>query len=246
VTYPQLSVQLYTVREALQDDLRGTLGRIAEIGFSQVEPYDFMAFDGLGDALAAAGLSAPTTHAHFVGEDAGAIFEAAAALGIRTVIDPMIGAERWQTEEDIAGIAADLNAAATIGATHGVAVGYHNHWQEFETEIAGGTGLEFLATRLDPAVVLEVDTYWAAVAGQDPAALLARLGSRVTAIHIKDGPISRQTKDQVALGSGSVPLREIIAAAPGALRVVELDDSRADRFEAVADSYAWLLSENLA
>ena len=33
MNYPQLSVQLYTVREAMQEDLAGTLARIAEIGF---------------------------------------------------------------------------------------------------------------------------------------------------------------------------------------------------------------------
>jgi sugar phosphate isomerase/epimerase len=103
-----------------------------------------------------------------------------------------------------------------------------------------------LAAHLDDAVVLEVDTYWAAVGGQDPVALLKRLGERVTAVHVKDGPATPDPLDQVPVGQGDLPVREILAAAPQALRVVELDDTRGDRFRAVADSVAWLRAEGLA
>lgn len=53
-------------------------------------------------------------------------------------------------------------------------------------------------------------------------------------------------KDQVAVGIGTMPIADIINAAPTALRVIELDDSRGDRFEAVADSFTYLVSQNLA
>ena len=56
-----------------------------------------------------------------------------------------------------------------------------------------------------------------------------------------------EPKDQTAVGSGTLPIREIVEAAPAdALRVIELDDSRDDRFQAVADSYTYLTRENLA
>lgn len=249
MTNPQLSVQLYTVREAMQKDLRGTLQRIADLGFTQVEPYNFNTVDGLGDALAAAGLSAPTTHAHFVGEDDAhleSVFAAARELGIPTVIDPHVKNERWLTAESVGEIAAEMNAAAVIAAKHGIVVGYHNHAHELESVIDGVTALELFASQLSPEVVLEVDTYWAAVGGQDPVALLKRLGDRVVAIHVKDGPPSKIDTEQVAIGRGGMPVREIIEAVPAALRVIELDDSEGDRFQAVADSYEFLVKENLA
>ena len=108
------------------------------------------------------------------------------------------------------------------------------------------TALEFFAGRLAPEVVLEVDTYWVAVGGADPVAYLPKLGDRVVALHIKDGPGTHDNKDQVAVGQGSLPIEQIIAAAPNALRVIELDDSRGDRFQAVADSFAFLTSKGLA
>lgn len=246
MTSSNLSVQLYTVRESLSDDLPGTIKRLAEIGFTKVEPYNFTAFEGLGEALRANGITAPTTHAHFVGEDPTDVFAAARDLGIETVIDPHVPAERWQTAESVAEIATQLNDAAKKAAEYGLRVGYHNHAHELESVIDGTPALELFASQLDPEVVLEVDTYWAAVGGVDPVGLLGRLGDRVVALHVKDGPATKDNKDQVAVGSGTLPIRSIIEAAPSALRVIELDDSRDDRFTAVADSFAYLTSAGLA
>ncbi len=243
----KLSVQLYTVRELLTEDTVGTLRRIADIGFTQVEPFAFLSFgDALRDGLAEAGLTAPTTHQGFIGADLDEVFSAAQALGIQTVIDPYVAPERWQTAEDVAGIAEQLNEAAAVAARYGVRAGYHNHAHELESTIEGTTALQFFAGKLAPEVVLEVDTYWVAVGGHDPLTLLPALGDRVVALHIKDGPGTTETKDQVAVGQGSLPIADIIAAAPDALRVVELDDSRGDRFQAVADSYAFLTEKGLA
>ena len=95
-------------------------------------------------------------------------------------------------------------------------------------------------------MILEVDAYWAAVGGQDAPALLRRLGDKVVALHLKDGPGTPEVLDQVAVGQGAQPIRAVVDAAPHALRVVELDDCRGDRFTAVADSLAWLTAEGLA
>jgi sugar phosphate isomerase/epimerase len=246
VAHSHLSVQLYTVREAMEQDLKGTLKRLAEIGFTQVEPYNFTAFAGLGDALNDHGLTAPTAHMRFIGTDYHPVFQRAHELGILTVIDPRIDEKRWQTRKDIAGVADDLNAAARVATEYGITVGYHNHAFELETLIDGIPALEHFAGDLDDSVRLELDTYWAAVGGQDPVALLGRLGEKVFALHLKDGPVTREAKDQLALGKGSLPITEIVAAAPSALRVIELDDCRDDRFQAVADSYSYLVAQNLA
>ncbi len=64
-------------------------------------------------------------------------------------------------------------------------------------------------------------------------ALLQRLGDRVVALHVKDGDGSTDNTQQVAVGSGSLPVWTFIDAAPDALRVIELDDSEGDLLEAV-------------
>jgi hypothetical protein len=70
--------------------------------------------------------------------------------------------------------------------------------------------------------------------------LLERLRERVGFIHVKDGDVSRDNLSQVGVGSGRMPVLDILAAAPHAVRVVELDDFDGDVFDALADSVAFL------
>ncbi len=237
----ELSVQLYTVREHLATDIPGTLRRIADIGYTRVELFNFVDnADAYAAELAATGLAAPTAHARLVGQDTARIFTAARSIGVETVIDPHIDAARWSTREDVAGIGAELNGLAREAADHGLKVGYHNHAFELENRIDGVSALEILADSLDDAVSLELDTYWAAVGGEDVVPLLGRLGSRVQFLHIKDGPLTKDDKEQLAVGAGKMPIVDILAAAPHALAVVELDDFTGDVFDAVSDSYTYL------
>jgi sugar phosphate isomerase/epimerase len=248
LTTPPLSLQLYTVREALNADFAGTMQRVADIGFTRVEPYDFLArADALAAAFAATGLTAPSAHFRFLDAEslAGAslddVFAAAARLGIPTVIDPFVDPAKWLSAADIHRTADALNAAAEVAVKHGIRIGYHNHWFELESVIDGDTGLEILGSGLNPAVILELDTYWAAAGGQDVVALLGRLGDRVRLVHIKDGPIESDPASQLAVGQGKMPVWDIIAAATSLeVAVVELDAFAGDMFDAVIDSYTYL------
>lgn len=237
-----LSVQLYTIREALSEDVDASLSRIAEIGYKQVEPFAFQKFfDGLAAGLPKYGLTAPTTHTSLVDADVDEVLGAAKELGVSCVITPFTDPEQWTSSEGIAGIASQLNAAAERAAALGMTVGYHNHWFELESRIDGKHGLEVLADNLAPEVMLELDTYWAQVGGADVPALLGRLGDRVQAIHIKDGDGTRDNLKQVAVGRGSIPVWDFINAATNLkYGVVELDDSAGDRFVAIADSFDYL------
>ena len=235
------SVQLYSVRDAFAADPIDTLRRVAAIGFTQVEPYGVLEnAEVLRTALSENGLSAPTAHARLVGVEQRPVFEVAAEVGIGVVIDPYIGAEKWQAADDIAATAKALNEAAAVAAEHGVRVGYHNHWWELESRIDGRSAFEVLADQLDPRVVLEVDTYWATAGGEDAAALLKRLGDRVVAIHVKDGGLATDGTGQVPAGQGQVPVADVLAAAPNALRVVEFDAYDGDVFAGIAASRAYL------
>ncbi len=240
----ELSVQLYTVRDALAQDFDGTLGKLASFGFTHVEPFALLNFaDELRRGLDRSGLTAPTAHVHLLGEDQDAICALAAELGIQTIIEPYVDPARWESEADISEIATELNAAAERAAASDLKVGYHNHHFELESKISGVSALEVFADRLAPEVVLEVDTYWAYAGGADVPALLKRLGERVVALHLKDGDGSLDTSKQVPLGSGVLPVWDIVDAAPEALRVVELDDSATDLLEAVRAGREFLLAD---
>ncbi len=236
------SLQLYTLRTPLEQDLPGTIRRVAELGFTQVEPYNFVATaKELGTALKENGLTAPSGHAPLLSADQDEIFAAARDLGISTVIDPYVGAEHWQSAEDIQATAAKLNAAAKKGAEYGIRVGYHNHEWELKSSIEGQTALEYFAGLLDPELVLEVDTYWVAVGGHDPVEILASLGDRVKFVHIKDGPATTDTKAQKPAGQGTIAVWDVLDAAKSLeVGVVEFDDYSGDIFEGIAESLAFL------
>lgn len=241
MTAKPLSVQLYTVRDAFAADPAGTLERLAAIGFRTVELFGFVdRADEFAELLPAAGLTPSSAHANVVDQDIVPVFEAARKVGITTIIDPFIPAERWQTSDDVVAIAKELNRVSAIAADIGITIGYHNHAWELSTRVDGTTALEALADNLDPAVILEVDTYWSFVGGVDPVALLARLGDRVQFIHVKDGEASGDTLQQQPAGAGAVPVVEVLAAAPQAVRVVEFDDYAGDIFEGLTASVAFL------
>lgn len=193
-------------------------------------------------AMAGHGLSAPTAHAGLLrGDDHREVFATAVSLGIDTVIGPKVDPQRWHDAGDIAQIAAELNAAARVAADLGLRVGYHNHHFELATMVGDRHALEVLVDHLAPEVVLELDTYWAYFGGADVPALLGRLGDRVVALHVKDGDGTLDVTRQVAVGSGTLPIRDILAAAPPtALRVIELDDCSGDLLSAVRDSWTFL------
>lgn len=237
-----LSVQLYTVRDALSTDPAAALERIAGLGFTTVELFGMVErVDIFEELLPRFGLTASSAHSSLLGRDLVPVLDAARRLGVTTVIDPHIAAETWADSDAVVLAANELNSIAHVAADLGITVGYHNHWWEFG-DLDGSTALEAFADNLDPAVVLEVDTYWAEVGGVSATALLERLGDRVHFIHVKDGDISKDDSAQVAVGSGRMPVAAVLAAAPQAVRVVELDDFEGDVFDALADSITYLRS----
>ncbi len=239
-----LSVQLYTVRDALTADLPGTLQRLADIGFTNVEAFGFVdRADALREALDAAGLASPSGHARLLDageQDLERIFHASVTVGLGTLIDPHIDEARWTTREDVEAIARELSALAPRAADHGLTLGYHNHAFEFSNRIDGVSAYEVFADALSDDVVLELDTYWVTVGGDDPVAVLGKYGDKVQFLHVKDGDGSHDDKKQVAVGNGIMPIADIVAAAPDAQHVIELDDHEGDVFQAVADSYTFL------
>jgi sugar phosphate isomerase/epimerase len=184
MTTPSISVQLYSVNEALNADLDGGLSKLANIGLRYIEAFDFVRRPAeLRAAFDRHGLSAPTGHAFLVSKEVrradGTVtqvppheetFAAAQQLGLETVIDPFVAPERWTSVEDVQETARRLNEAAAAATAYGLTVGYHNHDHELRPRIDGRPSLEVLADHLDEEVRLEVDLYWAAAAGVDVSA----------------------------------------------------------------------------
>ena len=267
MTLPLASIQLYTLAKEFSEDPNGSLEKLAAIGLKNVEAFDFVRRPAeIRAALDASGLASPTGHAPLLSDELWTpdgsiptpapevVFEAAAQIGIQTVIDPFVSAERWLTEDGVADIADRLNKAAEVAATFGLKVGYHNHAQEFIASFDGQTAYERFIALTEDRVAIELDLFWALVGGQDPAALTASLGDRLIALHIKDGvapasnpfapgapAFSSTSLDQRHAGDGDVPLVESLQAATALqYAVIEYDNAPGDVFADIASSYAFL------
>jgi sugar phosphate isomerase/epimerase len=265
---PVASVQLYTLAKEFSADPQGSLDRLATIGLTDVEAFDFVRRPAeIRAALDASGLSSPTGHAPLLSDELWTpdgsiptpapevVFDAAAQIGMATVIDPFVDPARWLTREGVDDIAERLNRAADTAATFGLSVGYHNHAQEFVADIDGMSAFEYFVSRTDERVAIELDFFWALTGGQDVPALVERLGSRLVAVHVKDGIVptpnpfgpdaprlSTDVLDQRRPGDGDVPLAAGLEAGRGAIRyaVIEYDRAPGDVFDDIAASLAFL------
>ena len=243
MTSSTLSLQLYTVREALAADLRSALERVASLGLRQVELYDFVdRTDEYAALLPRFGLTAPSAHANLLQGQRDPALTAAGTIGIGAVIQPYTPPDLWTNRENVDAIADELNDVVRIARDAGVEIGYHNHWWEFE-DLGGTPAYQIFADRLDPAVLLEVDTYWATVGGQDVPELLGRLGDRVRFLHVKDGPGTQETREQLPAGQGALDVPAILAGAPRAIRVIEFDDYAGDVFDGIRRSIEFLVEK---
>jgi sugar phosphate isomerase/epimerase len=265
---PLASVQLYSLAKEFSADPDGSLEKLAGLGLRNVEAFDFVRRpDEVRAALDAAGLASPTGHAPLLSDELWTpdgsiptpapevVFEAAAKIGMTTVIDPYVPVDRWLTLEGVTDIADRLNRAAEVAAGFGLKVGYHNHAQEFIASFDGETAYERFISLTDDRVEIELDLFWTLAGGQDVPGLISRLGSRLVAVHVKDGLVppsnpfapdapafASDSLDQRQAGKGDVPLAASLEAGAGSIRyaVIEYDNPPGDVFEDVAASLAFL------
>ncbi len=249
---PQIGPQLWTVREAIEQDMAGTLRKVADMGYAGVETAFFpedVTVAQAGRALQEAGLTVLGAHCEIpVGDQQEAMLAMAEAYACDRMIwhgwpeDP-----RYGSMDGIKRLAEIYNEAHAFAASHGLRFGLHNHWWEFR-EVEGRYPFYLLMEWVEPDVFFEIDTYWTKVAGLDPARVVGDFGKRAPLLHIKDGPATSPDAPMVAAGQGVQDFPAVAKAADGATEwmIVELDSCETDMLEAVAQSYRYLTQNGLA
>ena len=178
----RLGIQLYTLRDILPHDVNGVLETLARLGYRTVEtagyadrePAVFMA------ALRAHGLAAPCAHQLVAEAIPGSAMQAdmpAFAQALGTVasaghdyfVIPWLPEDARPDRDGYLRLADRLNVLGEQAQAAGVQLAYHNHDFEFDAFGTSRPAYFDFVERLDPAlVVLELDLYWAVVAGYDP------------------------------------------------------------------------------
>jgi sugar phosphate isomerase/epimerase len=210
----RIGVQLYTVRRDLARDFEGTLTRVAEIGYREVE---FAGYHGKTPAevralLARLRLAAPASHVSLAEfrRESGSVIAAATEVGHRYLVVPWIDVAERRSVDDYRRIAEEMNRIGERVRAAGMQLGYHNH--DFElVPIEGSVPLDVLIERTDPSlVVLELDLYWATKAGADPLTYFSRYPGRVQLVHVKDSAGAPEHR-MVDVGQGSIDFARIFA-----------------------------------
>jgi sugar phosphate isomerase/epimerase len=247
-----LGVQLFTVREQAAADLPGTLAAIAQIGYKEVETYWDVynrPAKELRAMIADHGLTVPSGHFNYEGLESK--IDYARELGVKYMVCPMLPEKMRASIEGFEAAAAQLNAWGAKVKKAGMQLGFHNHNYEFKS-YGSSTGFAALVRLTDPVLVaLEMDCYWITQAGQDPVAMMEKLGSRVKMLHLKDraaGFATSQSLDEAAshfeaVGSGAIAWKQVILEAQkiGVEHYfVERDYGKVPALESLATSYKYL------
>ena len=219
-----VGLQLYSLRDELPKDVKGTIEKIAKAGFTEVETYGFSVKDqfwGLSPAefkkiLDANGLKAVSGHYSYLLEDntdeLKAAIEAAKVLGSEYLTVPWLDPSIRKNAEDYKKIAAKINIAGKMCKDAGIRLAYHNHNFEFEKQ-GETTGYQILLNETDKNLVdFELDLYWVVRSGNDPIKLFTDNPGRFTMWHVKDMDKMNPALN-TEVGSGSINWKLIFADA---------------------------------
>jgi sugar phosphate isomerase/epimerase len=189
----KVGVQLYSFRHDLDQDLSGTLARIRKLGINCIEPYSLhkRTAEQVRAEFDRAGLKVVSFHLP------GELRDGDPAEAVR--VAKVLGAQQlgigWIKEGDTDAVngsklmaaATRLNSMCPAAKAAKMKVFYHPHGYEFHEGDPDGKLFERFVNELEKeCVVLQLDAFWVAYAGQDPVKFMQKYGNRVWSYHVKD------------------------------------------------------------
>ena len=274
---PKIGIQLYSVKNAIQEKPYEVLRQIAEAGYRYVEAanHNAAADPGVGFGMPAQvlkkllddlGLQIVGCHVNPLREELlPAVLDYHAELG-STQIGCDIEFYPYGDLDFLNRRCQFFNRIGELCQERGMRYYYHNHYQEFQ-RIGTGTVYEYIMDHTDPGLVYaELDTYWAARAGQDPVQLIKKYEDRLILLHQKDFPaglseplclfdgvvdaeteidwkVFDQAKNPLAfteIGTGILPIQDYIEAALSCPSLeyilLEQDATQLDELESIRTS----------
>ena len=207
-----IGIQLYTLAKPLSDDFTGTIKKLAEFGYKNLEfagPFYFSPEEEIANnpLIKMMGLSGYGYYGHTPKEikmmldDLGLIstsvhisdstlnanideaIDAAKIIGQKYLLSPMFVGNSLDDYKNAAQL---YNKFGEKCKAAGIRYGYHTHSHEFQ-DFDGVTPFEVLVKETDPdSVFFELDLFWAKVAGVDPVSLIQNNARRIRLLHIKE------------------------------------------------------------
>ncbi len=219
-TVENYGCQLYSVRDLMPKDAKGTMTKLAKMGYALFESYGKDPFWGMSPTecktfLGDLGVRMVSTHMGMDGitDDMAA---KAAEAGLEYMLCPYIGMQpnmdAWKKVAD------RFNDAGDICNKHGIKFGYHNHSYSFAF-VSGLKGQKVLLDNTDPSkVCFELDMCWSEAAGENSMVHLKEFGSRYELCHVKQlvkiEPVgSKKRPKQTDLADGVIDYAKLLRVA---------------------------------
>ncbi len=222
----KVGVQLYTVRDLMKDDFDGTIAKVAQIGYKEVEFAGY--FGRTGQQVRAAvdknGLKAPSTHIQYdeLDDKFPSVIETSKTIGMDYIVCPWIPEELRKSPDIWKQASEKFNKCGEQTKKAGIQFAYHNHWFEF-LPVDGKLPYDELLAMCDANLVkMELDLCWITTAGVDPLKYFDKYPGRFPLVHVKDlkklpvitagGPQNfGDTVDLTEVGSGIIDWKKIFA-----------------------------------
>ncbi|MES1260154.1 MAG: sugar phosphate isomerase/epimerase family protein [Acidobacteriota bacterium] len=212
-----IGLELFSVRKALQEDLMGTVRKVAALGYEDVEffspyfswtPEQAKDVRKLMDDLGIKCLSTHNSFANYKPENIQKAIDYNKILGTHFVVIASSG--RAQNLDDWKKIADTLAEGHAKLRPAGLRGGYHNHQAEF-TPVEGKRPIEVIAAGTPRDFMLQFDVGTCVQMGSDPVAWINSNPGRINSLHLKDW--NQEKGYRVLLGEGAVPWKQVFAAA---------------------------------
>ena len=242
----RIGLALITVRGLAARDFEGTLQSVAKIGYRDLDIYIYegrrpaketrAVLDRTGLTCRSARVATP---ALYRGWDRS--LDAAKELGARWITLANVPYDERLTLRDWQELSELFNRVGEAARQRELRFCYHNH--DFELQpLEGKVPLDVMLAATDPDLVkLQMDVYWVTKGGRDPANEIARLGSRVASLHLKDMDRTPE-RGITSVGSGTIDFARILIAARrvGVSDYFIEEDAPADPLAAARASYAYV------
>ncbi len=236
-----VGLELFSVRDELAKDLKGTVTAVAKMGYEDVEffsPYFSWTADQAKDVrklLDDLGIRCNSTHNGpnaFTGDGIAKAIELNKTIGSRYIVMASAGQVKdldgWRKVSDTLTQAAERFRAA------GLRAGYHNHQLEFKP-VDGKRPIEIIAANTPKDFMLQLDVGTCVEMGQDPVAWINANPGRIHSIHCKDYAPGEGKGYRVLFSEGDAPWKKIFQAAESKggveFYLIEQEGSRFTPFE---------------
>lgn len=251
-----LGVQLYSVRDKMASDPVGTILKVGEMGYRQIETANYTEGKFYGmlpsifkNLMKTAGVQSSGGHFEVnvnsyhpasasMSDNFKHAVEASAAINQQQFICPWIAEPERKDEDAVKLLCEVFNQAGEYCKNQGLQFGYHNHAFEFEP-LGEKMLMDHLVELTDPGLVsFQLDVYWVRFADQDPMEWLQKLDGRVMSLHVKDmaGTLDKET---IEVGEGVIDFKPILQKAESTgvkYYIVELEHYRRSPMEGIRTS----------